>query len=369
MKQIYYIIAVLLLFSVWFLSCETYDYDAELNDRYLEMAELEAEDAAIREEIDAQAQKLEHDCDSLLEIVETKLKGYMGERDEQIRKKVDEAFQQLTTLISNKENDFGTNLDNYGTKLENLIKSKEGEFNQARQTLESSLLGAISSGDEANIEKLKGGIKRMDELEGKFDAAVNQVKQNVEIILDLKNKIDELEKLIVAEKQVYGKVQNAIQNFKNKMKPEIINQIQNYTTSELSALIPKFAAYVGQFEALASKVDNTWKVNLDAFIAQLDISIADFEDALQEAGEMADVVDEFNSLDDPDSVLSEIEAILQDAEEAANYDIGKVDQADTWMGQWPDVNEAYDWIDGIEDIIDDLSDAFNDIEDVYGRLW
>ena len=364
-KKLLRVAAFFLPFSIFPVSCTTYDYDEELNDAEQQRLRLHEEDLKIYDEITEASQSLDY----LIGEMSARVRGELGEKETALIQAISDGEALVRQYLDEKIGDADEYVDDYDRRMRQLMEQKEGDFNQSCELLQQQMTELADQGYNENVQKMQEGIDLLNNFHSMYDEAVGKMNDRIAGLSNMGTRLSALEQQLLANQNKRDQILQRIDQLKQKMENIIQTGVTSTKTSEehtaaLQELQTAYSEIVTSMKFLNDTYDydDSWVNEAETCAQAVQAAIGEMEDAIQKANELNALLDQYEP-DVTDAMLSDLEDIRDKMETLANYDTSTLDEAQDAANQLQGIcDEIFASVSRCEDAILRCEDAQSDAD-------
>lgn len=291
------------------------DWDDFFTQHADDIAARDAEDAAIRADLQTEINNLRTEITGKIANVEGKLHDLIEQggqdvlndlatKSQQTRTTIDTRYSQFTALMNSKFGDFQTTVNNIFT-----------QFDTKRQQLEQELQTAIGQNNQTRANEIQQFINDVKAMQSQVQsgvAQINALQTEYAALIAQADQLQDLEQRMQTQSERYddmldelpGKIQEAEEKFEAAKDADISNlsaaEIQDYK-DKLADMRDKFA----EMETALQKLQEMYADAQD--LVQKLSDLADEADNLSNL--LSDISDAYDKYSDAEDILNRIDAV------------------------------------------------------------
>lgn len=346
-------------------SCNTYDYDAELNDAEQQRIRLHQEDQKIYDEITEAAYSLDH----LIGEMSNRVRGELSEKEQNLLQAITESESLVDQYLTKKLGDADGYLDFLESQSRQLFQDKEGTFNQACATLQTEMIALADAGYTTNAAQMQEGIDLLNNFQSQYDNAIGKMRERIQALQQMQQRLSALETLITQNQAKRNQLMQRVSQLQTKMQQSIQAAITSTKTSEehtaaLQNLQSQYSALVIAMKQLEQTYDydNSWVNEAENYVQTVEQAIIDIQTAISQTNELNTLLEQFEA-GKAEDMLATLEEIRDNMETLTNYDTSLLDDAQDTVDEVEKAcNDIYDAIDTCEEACQRAEDAYNDCD-------
>lgn len=372
MKNAIVLAAAVILLGGLTEACTSYDYDEEINSRFMEEARLKAEDEKIKAEIVAEVEALNKEIVQNIEAMAQRVDGKLSEKDKEVKGRFDDSEKELKGLIETRAAQAGVKVDELGTTLTNAINQKQVLFDNALMLANQELEKAIKAGDDANIKKAQDAIDLIARTENEVKQACNRYQERINSLLAIGRRLEGMRTEIEKMEAEKARILKQAQDFESEMRKSIDNKIQTFRNSDLAKIQRALEGYNAKLSAY-NDLEN-YAGDLEDLSSEINMLTGNVREAIGNAGDLIDLINsaesELENLDsiyeDMASMYNEAVALFEESRDKVEENLNNID------GDISDLEDMMatleDYVAEIEDALDYMRGCVDDAESMAGDV-
>ena len=300
--------------SFGFTSCAE-DYDKFFAQHSQDLAERDAEDAAIRADLQIEINNLRTEITGKIAVVEQKLHNLIEDgaadvlddlttKSGETRGKINTRYGQFTALMDTKFGGFQTTANNLFAQFDSKCTQREQELKTAidqNKTERAQEIQKFIDDVKAMQQSVQSGVAQLNALQTEYASLIAQADQ-----------LQDLEQRMQAQSGRYdamlAELPTKIQEAKDKFEEAKDADLTALSAAEIQDYKDKLATMSGKFTEMQNALQKLQDMNDDAQdLVQRFSDIADDADGLSSV--LSDVSDAYDRYGDAEDILNRIDAV------------------------------------------------------------